>query len=145
MLKTSDNDCVRGPLFIRLVFWVLNFESKVPGLCEYSVKLRPGIWEHSDTARQRDLAIAAMVINLDMSPVMDFVMFDGAFPGRYIARWVVFWMLYGLMGRFSDFVPPMGRLLDVVWCDLRIAKKNYEFHLSDKPPTVTAFRCIFAL
>ena len=64
-----------------LVFWVVNSESKVAGVRESSVNLRVGIWEYPDTDRQWNLSIAAMVINLDMSRVIDFVMFDGPFFG----------------------------------------------------------------
>ena len=131
---TPDNELIRGLLFIRLVFWVLNVASKVSGACESSVKLRVGIEEHPDTGRQWNLTVAEMVINLDISLVMDFVMFDVRFFGRYIARWVVFWMLYGPMGRFRTLYRPMGRLLDVVWYELHIAKIVTSSAYPIKPP-----------
>ena len=124
---------------------MVNCESKVSDACEYAVKLRVFIWEYPDTGRQLNLSVAAMIINLDMSLVLDFVIYDGPFFGRYITRWVVLWMLYGLMDCFRDFYGAIGGILDVVWYDLRFAKKHYERRRTDKPPTVTSFRFVFEL
>ena len=60
---------------------MVNFESKVSGVCGSSVNLRVGILEYPYTDRQRNLIIAATVLNIDMSIVMDFVIFDVPFFG----------------------------------------------------------------
>ena len=59
----------------------MNFGFKVSGVCESSVMLRVGIWVYPDTGRQRNLSISATVINLDISVVVDFVIFGGPFFG----------------------------------------------------------------